>query len=147
MALIWPVMAALGEEIGWRGVLLPQLEAGLGLVPAALVIGVVWGVWHLPADYIALKGYGDWFWPAFLVNGPIVLTGHSLIMAWLHRQSGGNLGVAVLYHWSITATAIAVPAAGTEGASGVLAAGIGAMLVWLAAGALWLPRRKPNPQG
>ncbi len=33
MALLWPLMAALGEEIGWRGLLLPRLAARLGLLP------------------------------------------------------------------------------------------------------------------
>jgi len=41
-------LAALGEETGWRGYLLNTLAPRLGLVPAALVIGVVWGLWHAP---------------------------------------------------------------------------------------------------
>lgn len=38
---------ALGEEIGWRGYMLPRL-LGLGFLPAALLVGFVHGVWHLP---------------------------------------------------------------------------------------------------
>jgi membrane protease YdiL (CAAX protease family) len=139
MAVVWPILAAVGEEIGWRGFLLPRLDARLGLLTAAIIVGVVWGLWHLPADYIALKGYGDWFWLAFLINGPIVLTAHSVIMAWLWRRTSSTL-VAIIYHFSITASAIIAPSAGSEGISGVLAAAYGAGLMWLAALALLIVR-------
>ena len=142
LALLWPLMAALGEEIGWRGLLLPRLSERLGLLPAALLIGLIWGVWHLPADFVGLKGYGDWFWLAFFVNGPYVLTAHSVIMAWLWKRTGGSLLVAVLYHFSVTASAILGPIAGTEGPGGVAAAALGATLLWLVAGALIVLRRR-----
>ena len=141
MALIWPLLAALGEELGWRGFLLPRLAERFGLLPAALVIGVIWGVWHLPADYIALKGYGNWFWAAFLLNGPVILTAHSIIMAWLWRRTSGSLFAAVLYHAAITASAIVAPSAGSEGLPGVLAAGALAATLWTAAILLLLVRR------
>ena len=142
VALVWPLLAAIGEEIGWRGFLLPRLQPSLGIFGAALFIGIAWGVWHLPADWIGMKGYGDWFFAAFLVNGPIVLTGHAIIMAWLWNRTRGNLLLMVLYHLSITASAILAPASGTQGATGVLAAGIGAALVWLAALSLLVWRRQ-----
>ena len=48
-------LAALGEETGWRGYLLNALAPRIGLVPAAVVIGVVWGLWHAPL--ILVMGY------------------------------------------------------------------------------------------
>ncbi|MEF8939162.1 MAG: CPBP family intramembrane glutamic endopeptidase [Salinivenus sp.] len=42
---------ALGEEIGWRGFLHRRLEEGLGFWAASSVVGLVWGVWHIPAVY------------------------------------------------------------------------------------------------
>jgi uncharacterized protein len=141
MALVWPALAALGEEFGWRGFLLPRLEAKYGLLAAALIIGVVWGVWHLPPDYIALKGYGDWFWAAFLVNGPMALTAHSIIMAWLWRRTDGSMLAVLLYHFSVTASAMVAPTSGVEGVNGVVTAAIGATLLWVAALLLlWLRR-------
>jgi hypothetical protein len=137
MAAIWPLAAAIGEELGWRGMLLPTLETRFGLLNAALLTGLVWGLWHLPADYIALKGYGDLFVLAFLINGPVVLTAHSIIMAWLWRKTRGSLLIAVLYHWSVTASAIAAPTAGGEGWAGLLNSAIGAALVWALALIVW----------
>lgn len=146
MVLIWPLLAALGEELGWRGFLLPRLDERFGLVPAAVTVGVIWGFWHLPADYIALKGYGDWFWAAFLLNGPVILTAHSIIMAWLWRRTSGSLFAAVLYHVAITASAIASPTSGADGLPGVLAAGSLAATLWTAAGLLLLIRREDFAQ-
>ena len=142
MAFVWPMMAALGEEIGWRGFLLPRFERAWGLLPAAITIGLIWGLWHLPADFVGLKGYGSLFWVAFLINGPIVLTGHSIIISWLWRKTGRSTLAAILYHWSVTASAMLAPAAGAEGVTGLVAAGVGASLIWVVAGALLVARPK-----
>lgn len=141
MALIWPVMAALGEEFGWRGFLTARLAPAWGILPAALAVGLIWGVWHLPADFVALKGYGDWFWLAFLINGPIVLTAHAIIITWLWRKSRQSMLAVLLYHWSVTATAIVAPASIAEGSPGLWTAAIGAGVVWVVAIGLLVLRR------
>jgi membrane protease YdiL (CAAX protease family) len=140
MALVWPVMAALGEELGWRGFLLARLVPAWGLLPSALAIGLVWGLWHLPSDYIGLKAYGDLFWLVFLVNGPIVLTAHSIIVTWLWQKSGGSTLIALLYHWSVTASAIVAPVSAATDLRGVTSAAIGAGMIWLVALALMIAR-------
>ncbi len=136
--LVWPLLAALGEELGWRGFLYPRLMPRFGAVGAAVAIGLVWGLWHLPADFVGLKASGPWFWLAFLVNGPYVLTGHALVMAWLWRQTGGNLVSMVLYHLGITASAMLAPSPGTDALAQIASAAIGASVVWLGAIVLWL---------
>lgn len=141
MALVWPVMAALGEELGWRGYLMPRLNPRLTLLAAAVVTGLVWGLWHLPADYVALKGHGGWFWAAFLLNGPVVLTAHAIIMAWIWNRTGGSTLAATLYHMTITASAMLAPSAGSDGLPGVLAAACGAGVMWGAASLLLVLRR------
>jgi uncharacterized protein len=131
MALVWPAMAAIGEEFGWRGFLLPSLAPALGLIPSAIVIGLIWGVWHLPADYVGLKGYEELFWLAFLINGPVVLTAHSVVMAWLWQGTGGSMAAVLLYHWSVTASAIVAPGAVGQGWEGILSAAICAAAIWV----------------
>ena len=49
------MIAALGEEIGWRGFLYPQLKDRFGRTKGWLLGGVIWGAWHWPL--IALVGY------------------------------------------------------------------------------------------
>jgi membrane protease YdiL (CAAX protease family) len=140
VAAVWPLMAALGEEIGWRGFMQPRLQERVGVLAAALVIGVVWGIWHLPADWIGLKAYGDWFFAAFLINGPVVLTAHAIILAWLWVRTRSLL-IAVIYHFSVTGSAMLTPSAGEAGVTGIAASAIGAGLVWLVALGLIMFRR------
>jgi membrane protease YdiL (CAAX protease family) len=106
IGMAWPLVAAFGEEDAWRGTVLPLLRMRLGLLEAALVIGLLWGFWHLPADWIGLKSQGSWFWPQFFLQGPILLTAHSVIMTWIWAKSGGRTIAAVVYHFGITSSAI-----------------------------------------
>lgn len=142
VALVWPPLAALGEEIGWRGFMLPRLQARFGMLSAALLVGVVWGLWHLPAHWIGMKAYGDLFLAAFLINGPFVLSGHAVIMSWLWNRTRGSLLLMVLYHMSVTFSAMVMPVSATNGALGLLSAGIGAVLVWAVALYLVIRRRQ-----
>ena len=44
----------LGEELGWRGFLLPRLiRCGMGQWTALVVSGTIWGIWHAPWSYRA----------------------------------------------------------------------------------------------
>lgn len=45
---------SLGEEIGWRGYLLPRLM-NLGKLPAYLIVGMVWGLWHAPIIWVGFN--------------------------------------------------------------------------------------------
>lgn len=81
----------LGEELGWRGYALPRLLERTGALNAALVIGAVWSVWHLPAFLIpgamgaSLDGFGWWALDTFAL---------SLLMTWLFVRAGGNVLIA-----------------------------------------------------
>lgn len=83
------VMLVLGgqEEPGWRGFLLPRLEAGHTPLRATLLVGVVWGVWHVPL-------YGPL---GFAV--PLVL---AFFYTWLYNRTGSVL-LAIVLHGGLTA--------------------------------------------
>ena len=38
----------IGEELGWRGFLLPTLQTRLSAIASALIIGLIWFCWHIP---------------------------------------------------------------------------------------------------
>jgi membrane protease YdiL (CAAX protease family) len=50
------VRGSTGEELGWRGYALNQLQKSYSPLSSALIIGVVWGFWHLPL-WLVTSGY------------------------------------------------------------------------------------------
>ena len=63
-------IGALGEEIGWRGYMIPKLEELFGLKKAIIIGGIIWGIWHFPANYIGHNFGTDYWgepWSGFLV--------------------------------------------------------------------------------
>ncbi len=93
---------ALGEEIGWRGWLLPKLLP-LGPVPAILISGVIWGAWHAP---LVLLGYNYPTAPGWL--GVLAMIGMCTVVGgvfgWLRLRSG-SVWPAALAHGSFNAAA------------------------------------------
>ncbi|MEM4184944.1 MAG: CPBP family intramembrane glutamic endopeptidase [Nitrososphaerota archaeon] len=130
-ALTINTLFALGEEIGWRGYLQVELEErGLGAVRAALVVGLVWGLWH--ASGIILLGHNypenrllgaalfiaftaslslphadvrrrsSSVLPAASLHGTInAVWGLTILVTTLQRELGG-LGPAGIAAWAVT---------------------------------------------
>jgi uncharacterized protein len=85
------------EELGWRGVALPLLQRRVAPLWAGLVVGVIWGLWHLPAFAIGGTAHAAWdFGPYFL--GVVAL---SVIVTALFNASRGSLLVAALFHFQM----------------------------------------------
>ncbi len=85
------------EEFGWRGFALPLLQRRLAPFWAALAVGIVWGLWHLPAFAVSGTQQSAWsFLPFF--SGTIVI---SLIMAALYNATRGSILLAALLHFQL----------------------------------------------
>ena len=75
-----------GEEFGWRGYLLPKL-APLGGISAAIITGVVWGLWHAPIIVLDSYNYPGHPWLGVLMM--VVFTvALSMVFTWLRFRSG-----------------------------------------------------------
>jgi membrane protease YdiL (CAAX protease family) len=85
----------LGEELGWRGCALPRLLRRHTALTASLIVGLVWGVWHLPAFFIDGLPQNQLSLPAFLVGS----VGLSVLMTWVYQHTNGSILIAVLIHW------------------------------------------------
>jgi membrane protease YdiL (CAAX protease family) len=91
------LLAGLGEEIGWRGLFVPELVKATSFNRAALISGVVWALWHLPAIFFAdysLPGLPKWYAALMFI---VLVTGLSFAFAWLRMQSGSLWPAAVLH--------------------------------------------------
>ena len=82
------------EEFGWRGYVQQPLQERFGTVPASLLIGVVWGFWHLPLWVMPGDGHSTYPFIAFL----IMTTSISVVYAWLFNTSGKKLIIAIIFH-------------------------------------------------
>lgn len=90
--------SALGEEIGWRGFLVPQLFKSYSFTTTALVSGIVWSFWHYPALIFADYNAGTPTWYGLTCFTVMVVSG-SFIYAWMRLKSG-SLWTGVLLHAS-----------------------------------------------
>ena len=92
-------MLAFGEEFGWRGYLLPKLLP-LGEVKAALIVGLIWGPWHLPVLIVGLNYPGQ---PIIAVLAVFLLS--ATLLSFLHTRfyvaSGYSLIAVAVLHGSL----------------------------------------------
>ncbi|MGH9908042.1 MAG: amidohydrolase family protein [Pyrinomonadaceae bacterium] len=91
----------IGEEYGWRGYLLPKLLP-LGEVRATLLLGAIWGLWHLPAILIGLNYPGQPAWAAILVFSLNALL-LSFPFTWVYLASGSSVLIVALMHSALNA--------------------------------------------
>lgn len=133
MGMLWPIFSSFGEELGWRGFALPGLQKRFSPAVSALIIGLLWGVWHFPADYLGIGDQGALFYLNFFLLGPCLLTGLSVLMAWVYARTAKSLWAMVLFHYSITFSGIVLSPQGLEGWASVQYNLLTVSLVWLAA--------------
>lgn len=88
-------LAAVGEEIGWRGYLLPALLP-LGRVRALVVVGVVWALWHAPVVLLGYD-YDDVGRVTALVALIVFCVLFGTLLAWLRLRSDSVVPAAVAH--------------------------------------------------
>lgn len=86
--------SALGEELGWRGFALPHLQADRSALGASIVLGALWGVWHLPLYMSGKDSRPPSIFPAFVIAA-IAL---SVFYTWMYNSTQGSLLIVVLFH-------------------------------------------------
>jgi hypothetical protein len=92
MAIKGPV-----EELGWRGVALPLLQRRLAPLWAGLALGLIWGLWHLPAFLLASTPQGTWSFGPFLAGSVAA----SVIATALFNASRGSILLAAVLHFQL----------------------------------------------
>jgi membrane protease YdiL (CAAX protease family) len=94
--MIGSMLSALGEEIGWRGFLVPQLAKNYSFAKTSIIVGIIWSLWHYPillfADYN--NGAPAWF---SLTCFTVMVIAISFAFAWFRLKSGSLLTGVVLH--------------------------------------------------
>lgn len=138
-------ITAFGEEIGWRGFLVPELFRENLFSRTALISGGIWAVWHFPVMLFA--DYGNNATPIWfnLIFFTLAAVGISFPLAWLRLKSG-SMWPAVILHAShnLFFQVIFTPLSGDTGITEYLVGEFGIGLALIVLLVAWLFWRKWN---
>lgn len=99
----------LGEEIGWRGFGVPYLQRKTNPLLTALIIGVAWGLWHIP-EFFSEGAIHYQIGAAYIPLFVLCEIALSVVMAWLYNKTNNSILIAgLLFHnaenfWSVVLT-------------------------------------------
>lgn len=147
MGVVPAITVGICEELGWTGVATPRLRQRHGAFVTALIVGVLWGAWHLLSNGI---------WPSRAIHGEMgtlpflvlyllsfligQLPAFRVLMLWVYEETG-SLPLIMLMHASLTASALVLGPAAAEGAQLLIVELVRVLAMWAVVGAVALIRR------
>ena len=99
--LFWIFTFGVGEEAGWRGFVLQEMQKIWKPVPASLLLGGIWALWHIPAffydkQYMAMEFTQIAGWLLAVLYGAVVF-------GWIRNATGGSVLIVALWHGTFDA--------------------------------------------
>jgi len=90
------VFFGFGEEVGWRGFVLPRLQGRFNALQSALLLTIPWALWHLPLflyrpGYVGMEMAGTAGWVLSLLTG-------SVLLSWFYNSTRGSILVCAVFH-------------------------------------------------
>ncbi|MBN0989566.1 type II CAAX endopeptidase family protein [Amphritea pacifica] len=101
--LVLLFLAALFEELGWRGYGFESIEQGSGFCRASLIFGVLWSLWHLPLLWVnhsyqyEIYQQSRWFAVNFFVGTALM----GVIVSWVCHLNNRSILATILFHFAI----------------------------------------------
>jgi membrane protease YdiL (CAAX protease family) len=97
---LFVAIGGIGEELGWRGFLVPELYKHYSFTTTALVSGVIWSVYHWPLLHLLAAPHLEVSpWP-LMASVTVAGIGLSTILAWFRLRSG-SVWTAVIFHMAL----------------------------------------------
>lgn len=113
LSIMSGIMVGICEELGWSGFAIPKLRLRYSVLLTGLMVGVLWGAWHIMANDIwAIRTYAGDLNPILyaILTGLSFLIGQlppfRVLMVWVYERTGSLLMMMVM-HFSLTACSIA----------------------------------------
>lgn len=102
IGILFGIPAGIFEEIGWTGFAYPRMASHWGVLKSAIVLGILWSLWHLPAvNFLGASApHGPNWLPFFLAFG-FAMTAMRVLICWQYSGSKSVL-LAQLMHISST---------------------------------------------
>jgi len=94
MIFIFQFVIIWGEEIGWRGYALPRLQTNYHPILASVILGILWGFWHLPSFWIEGSVHQKMSVTFFVLAS----VGYSVLYTWIYNGTGGSLLLIGMLH-------------------------------------------------
>ncbi|MBZ5589728.1 MAG: CPBP family intramembrane metalloprotease [Acidobacteriia bacterium] len=113
----------LGEETGWRGFALPQLQRHHSPMVASLILAPIWALWHLPL-------MGTEFAPPIIPAFLIAIVPATVLATWIFNHTRGSVLLQMLFHTTVNTV--------TAGAVFPLFAQGGSTALWYAYAGVWV---------
>jgi membrane protease YdiL (CAAX protease family) len=104
--VFFAVPAGVLEEIGWTGYALPKMLSKSDAMPASVVLGLLWAMWHLPViNYLGSATPHGSYWFQFFFAFAFAMTAIRVLIVWLYANTKSVL-LAQLFHISSTGSLI-----------------------------------------
>ncbi|HEX5688840.1 MAG TPA: type II CAAX endopeptidase family protein [Roseiflexaceae bacterium] len=107
MIVILTIFAGMGEEFGWRGFALPRLQARHNALVSSLIIGLVWGIWHIPLFLVEGTIQYKWQLEAGLLSAVLGYTAFNIAWSiqytWVFNNTKGSVLLAAVIHGAVNA--------------------------------------------
>ena len=101
------MLLTIGEEVGWRGTMYPELKDRFGETKGRIIGGIIWGIWHWPIMLLAGYEYGTTYWGA-PITGPllfcVITVAMGILLDFLYGKTM-SIWVPALCHGAINAFA------------------------------------------
>ncbi len=121
---LWLATYGFGEELGWRGYLLPRLQRERSAWSATVILWIIWATWHAPSFFYLHTASS----PGMLIGFLIGVFAGAVFLTWLYNSSGGSILIVAIWHGLFDYVT-----ACTECKSGLIAATVSTLvMIWAA---------------
>jgi predicted neutral ceramidase superfamily lipid hydrolase len=131
LGIVFGLVPGFFEEVGWTGYALPRMRVKLNPLTAGILLGLLWGLWHLPViDFLGAAAPHGLYWLPFLLAFVALLTAMRVLIVWVYSNTSSVL-LAQLMHASSTASLVILGPSRVSPAQETLWYAIYAAVLWI----------------
>lgn len=97
--LFMAIFTGFAEEPGWRGFALPHLQANNSATRSSWILGVVWGLWHLPFT-VYFNREQPWVLIPALIGLTVGIVGYTIVLTWVYNNTQSVWLIILLHGWN-----------------------------------------------